>query len=306
MVVRHIRRALEIKNLLVVNFLILFVNLFFIVMQLNHGMYPVESYFEPVMKGNDKATMMETLKVFIGALEKNNLTYFIYGGTLLGSFRHHGFIPWDDDADIMLNATQKPLIYRALKQHSPEYEVYMYGTDVHKKVQWKFYKNSLTGFAFQKFKWPYMDIFFFEEDEFDIWDEVGRFSEDYRWSKKDLFPLARRPFEDMMLQAPCNTEGILTHNYKVDLCRSRQFSHMMEMPMFTFSTKDIPCSKLSHMFPFVQRTYTEDSVNETLILGDWTLQTRLIPRHCIKTKTPPRLAAQWDGYKQLTSHNIEL
>ena len=45
---------------------------------------------------------IKILKYFIEVCEENDLTYFMYAGSLLGAIRHQGFIPWDDDIDVIM------------------------------------------------------------------------------------------------------------------------------------------------------------------------------------------------------------
>lgn len=66
---------------------------------------------------------------------KNNITYSIAYGTLIGALRHKGFIPWDDDVDIVM---PRPDFERFCREYrSDKLQLIYYGND----------KTALAAFA---------------------------------------------------------------------------------------------------------------------------------------------------------------
>ena len=61
-----------------------------------------EGFYIPAMMKRAWAAELEILVEIDKICEKHKLRYFIDYGNLLGAIRHKGFIPWDDDIDIMM------------------------------------------------------------------------------------------------------------------------------------------------------------------------------------------------------------
>ena len=52
-----------------------------------------------------KQGQVRMLSALADICEANGLRYYLDGGTLIGAARHKGFIPWDDDIDVMIPRT---------------------------------------------------------------------------------------------------------------------------------------------------------------------------------------------------------
>ena len=90
------------------------------------------SYRKPLTLREIQDAVLNTFKGFISLCELLGVRYYINYGTLIGAIRHKGFIPWDDDIDVMMlrNDYERFISYCANNREDIRpYEVIHYSTN---------------------------------------------------------------------------------------------------------------------------------------------------------------------------------
>lgn len=73
--------------------------------------------------------MLEIMKDIAEFARVNNLQFVLTGGSALGAIRHHGFIPWDDDADLALPRDQYEFFLKNYRPKIKNIELLWHTTD---------------------------------------------------------------------------------------------------------------------------------------------------------------------------------
>ncbi len=118
--------------------------------------------------------LLEILKVLDGICKEHNIEWWLSSGTLLGAARHQGFIPWDDDIDIVMLRKDFKRFDKIMRNYqSEEYVYHSMSTDVDYVYLFsKFRKRQGDAgeehrrSKFYKYKGPFVDIFCIEKTNY--------------------------------------------------------------------------------------------------------------------------------------------
>ncbi len=97
------------------------------------------------------ATMLDLFEQFKAVCKKHNLRYFLFAGTLLGAVRHKGFIPWDDDIDVIMPREDYEVFLTLAGEFSHPYFLQTPYTDKNYCFSFVKLRNSETAFLSTKF-----------------------------------------------------------------------------------------------------------------------------------------------------------
>ena len=209
---------------------------------------------------------------------KHGIVYWMWRGGLLGTVRHGGFIPWDNELDIgMMKEDYEK--FRLVSHELPS-NIFLqnassdleYGRD--KSAIMAKLRDNLGCFGYcakvgcNFHDGPMIDIFGFEEGEPGIIKETTSNKVKFTVLKKDVFPLKNMNFEGFDVYIPNDFNKVLTNNYGPSYGEMPP-KHRRCPPGGLIGLPWIPCTVLSKMEPREKKYYIYRSIVSNMKFISW-------------------------------------
>ena len=157
---------------------------------------------------------LNLMKKTIDLLNENNINFYLISGTLLGHVRHKGFIPWDDDIDILVS----PDILEKLPILLLNTQFTLLRIDPwFLKICFKTGINNITSMHSNKvinksdnYNWPFIDLFIYQRTN----THLRFFGKD--WEICNFEPSKPDTFLNIPVKIPNNPDYFLSINYGKD------------------------------------------------------------------------------------------
>ena len=190
--------------------------------------------------GKYKTTAIDLLEKTIMMLNEFNIDYFLISGTLLGFVRHNDFIQWDDDIDIIVDASilNKSKLDKIIEKYSDIF----YFTNQHNYLLKIFFKDKEIPIKHPymeklvinknndtKYFWPFIDLFIYKYSA----DRQHLLFFNKQWNVSSFFPKSEQYFLNLKQKVciPHDPDYFLKNNFGpnyMNIFDSGDYSHKLE------------------------------------------------------------------------------
>ena len=210
--------------------------------------------------------VMRLLMIIERICRKHHITFMLADGSLLGSWKHHDIIPWDDDIDVMIPIEEKDRFIGLIEKMN-ETSV-KYSTVWSRNRKGKYYKISFKNTpSTGSYDWnfPFVDVFLYVKNRTHLWQMADPYT---IIRAKYIFPLVMSPFGELWLPAARKPQKIFAFNPYGD-CIGSHWSHRNESRKQQIR---LNCADLKDIYPFVHRK-SETNAEEILKINHMTIHT---------------------------------